>query len=254
MIIQSERFKLISYHEKEDKLYMPNEIFKDLKQSITTGNHLAFAYSYYYFLTYLYRYCKFDFGNKFTQADIITFLGYNSSARKTGYLMTRGGILDQMGYTKTTTDYPVLWSLDEHKKVTFTCVKEYKKMHGKDVPNINPNLRVKIPVKAFHREGSNVLDGTFYDVSNTHSINMRQFVSAMDNEEIGVTGFYIYGFLLMQAKKFPNGYITDYPNFGKELGLGKNTVLKYITSLNKHRFVQVKNMGHKKPNSYIALP
>src|SRR5437763_8036906 len=106
------RFDKVGFTPKEKRIFMPNEIFDDFKSGFDSGVHKAFAYSYYYVVNYLYRYTKYSFGERFTQPEIMEFLGYSASNKKLNYITKKDGLLDQIGYTKTTTDYPVQWNFD----------------------------------------------------------------------------------------------------------------------------------------------
>ena len=58
----------LDYHEGESKIYLPNSIFEELAYNIDIteskrgSEHIAYAYSYVYLISYLYpiiaKYCK----------------------------------------------------------------------------------------------------------------------------------------------------------------------------------------------------
>ena len=135
--------KLLQFNEKESKLYIPNEIFKDIQIKLTyyanenkskeeneteyimvngkqrkkrgknigaSTNHIALAYSYTYLVTWLYRYTKYaNIIETIDQKRIKSILGYNPTDKRIDYLIKENGLLEQWQWLKTTTDYPVSW-------------------------------------------------------------------------------------------------------------------------------------------------
>lgn len=107
--------ELLQYHEKESKIFMPNEIFDDLKGAIPDSPHIAFAYSYTYLAAWLYRYSKHISPTEgfIDNVKMKQILGYNENYKKLDYLIKKNGLLDQLGYTETVKDFPTSWTYDE---------------------------------------------------------------------------------------------------------------------------------------------
>lgn len=234
-----ERFKLVEYNDKEQYIYMPNEIFDDIQNNLPT-THAAFAYSYYFLISYLYRYAKYS-SHKFTQPELKQFLRYSLTNTKIDFIIKRGGVLDAIGYTTTTNDYPVTWTLHD-RELSFTYLSDLKKS-GIYSEN-DKNYRIKLPIKAFYRqkEAENIgyNNGTFFEIDNTHRLSIRSFINAMENTEVGTMGFYIYAFLKERSDKFKDGVYVSNQQITEKLNLSPATVSKYIKILEENRYISVK--------------
>lgn len=108
-------------------IYLDNRIFGELSKHIENSKHLAFAYSYIYYITYLYRYCKHTASNvQITQEAIKKTLGYSPKNKTVDYIIKKGGLLDTIQYTLTTTDYPLEYGFDENRLLYFNTVSSFK--------------------------------------------------------------------------------------------------------------------------------
>lgn len=236
----------LNYTETEGSIHLPNEIFKDLQKNIKSPKHLAFAYSYYYAVNYLYRYSKYNI-KRYTQQDLKAILGYNKDNKRIDYIVKKGGILDTMGYTQTVQDYPIENWLDVDNKPTFLMYSEYKKENYDELKQVglhnDRHYFVKYPVKAFYRtkeaEQDGVMDGTFYETSRTHGIPVADFLLCMSHEEIGTLGFYLYGYLKHKIDWYKGYFKQSLELIAEATGLSKNTVIKYKNTLEKHGLIVV---------------
>ena len=225
-----------------EHVYMPNEVFTDLTTHIHNSSQIAFGYSYIYYTTYLYRYCKHidPNGNKVTQESIKEFLGYSPKNKKIDYIIKKGGILDNLNYTETTTDYPIQYLYDDNDLILFETISYFKDY----IKHLNDrNFKIKKPLKAFYRTPQDcqhkILTGTFYTVENTHRIDYSTFHSIIHNKELSTLGFYIYGFLLHKNNIYKSGYQRSYEKIGSELGMSDKTVFKYINILEQKGFLTI---------------
>lgn len=221
-------------------IFMPNEIFQDLT-CIDKSTHRAFAYAYYYYTCYLYRYALFNQSDdsKITQKDIKQKLGYNPNEKRIDYIIKKGGVLDTIGYTQTTTDYPLMYVWDEgNEEPQFITINEYKsdlKANDSDVLINDRNYKIKFPVKAFFRtpedNQNGNLNGTFYQIQNTHRIPYAVFEELMTCKELECAGFYFYAYLKMKCDAFQGNYKRSLYYIGEELGFSKATTNKYLKAL-----------------------
>jgi hypothetical protein len=256
--------------EHENKVFMPNEIFNDLDQtSFKCPSHQHFAYSYIYFVYWQYRYNKHM--SKYGLIDskkIKEILGFNSDTKGLDYITKKNGLLDQMEYTSTVKDIPVAWELDEHNQIQFSMMSEYEDVLS--VWNLPRKYSIKYPVKAFYRypkdeemqkeynEGYE--DGTYYDISNTHEIPFNVFLYCMDNDQIGITGFYIYSFIKRKNDYYKGEWSISMEQMPNEIRLPRSTLLRYLDVLRKHRVVDAYHnqeyfclaLEERKANSYIS--
>lgn len=240
---------LLEFNEKENKLFMPNEIFNDLKLYIKdNSSHIAFAYSYIYLTTWLYRYTKYaNVTVKLDQKKLKEILGYSPTYPEINYIIKKNGVLEQMNYLKTTTDYPVTWEFkvgeysDEGiEELTFEMYSQFKDEYGLDYGlNLGRNFKVKYPVKAFTRNSAtdDILDGTFYEVDNTHLVPFEVFLYCASNNKVGLTGFYIWCYLKMKCQMFESGYDVSLNNLSSEVGISNRTLIKYIDRLKRYKMI-----------------
>jgi hypothetical protein len=240
--------KWIIPHEKA-RIYLPNEIFLDLQIALTNGAHIAFAYCYYYLICYLYRYTQYigGDGKLNTQPRIKKFLGYAEENKTVDFIIKKGGVLDSIGYTETTTDYPLLWHYDaETHELSFETIADLKTMDTTFVGFINDrNFKIKKPVKAFFRAPQDMqraewFTGTFYDIRNTHEIEPRLFHTAMTNQNIGVVGLYLYGFLKHKCSYYGGGYSVPWERLMEETKLSSMTLSKYLKKLEDGGYISIK--------------
>jgi hypothetical protein len=230
----------LSYNEHEVNVYVPNEIFQDLKDSeMNRSNHLAFAYSYYYLCCWLYRYCKYGHANIDVKM-VKGMLGYSPNSKDIDFIIKKNGILDQMGYTFSSTDYPIAWDFN-NGDILFTMLSELEDDIRKMVrEQKGKNYKIKIPVKGLWRdkqsEDEGIEDGTFYDISNTHMIPYDVFDKCMNDKELGCTGFYLYGYLKYRCQ-WHEKYNSSFEHIGNDTGVSKNTVEKYLFKLEQKGLV-----------------
>lgn len=234
----------LQYDELEYKVFMPNEIFVDLKPLHEKGSgHVSFAYSFYYLNCWLYRYAKYGHINIDSKI-IKQILGYSPIYKKTDYIIKKNGFLDEINYTTTDNDYPLAWTLDDHECLEFTLVSSLDKDMLKIVRDMKgKNSKIKVPIKGIWRTGEskneNIEDGTFYDVSNTHLINFEVFIKCMENKGLGCIGFYLYSYLKYRCQWFEE-FNSSVERIGLELGICKSTTEKYICKLIENRLVDFK--------------
>jgi hypothetical protein len=220
-------------------IQMPNEIFDDLnKMDFKTWSHKPFAYCYYYLVTYIYRNALFGIkADDYSQENILKPL--MSSFRKVLYITKKNGVLDLAGYTKTTTDYPVMSYMDDGV-LEFSYIKELRKEMGLGVEH-SPRLSVKKPLKAFKRfNDSEEYTGTFYDYSDTHVINIETFIDIVSDVKLSCTGLYFYALIKMKLEKFKDGYKISNKELANYIGCSETTVSKYANLLEKKGYINSK--------------
>lgn len=253
------RFDIVVYEEEEGGLYIPNEIFADVMRELgDVPSQVAFAYSYYYLITYLYRFAKYKLGEGlFTQPNLKEFLGYSSGNKKIDFIIKKDGVLDRIKYTETTTSYPISWTPNELGMVEFESYSSIKKreMFDIDKTEVNSrNFKVKKPLKAFEREGFDC--GTFYGVENTHFVPIKHFLQCMDDEELGANGFYIYAFLGWKCSMFKDGYRVTASELVDITSIKRSTLFKYLKRLEDRNLISVTStrVGIRNfPNIYYVI-
>lgn len=259
--------KLFNYSSKESRLFMPNEIFDDLKDSIRSSPHIAFAYSYVYLCTWLYRHAKHFNTGVFDNKKIKEILGYSSKNQSLDYLIKKDGLLDRIEYTKSTKDYPISWKFYSAEKfLEFEMYSEYEDFKN-HLPTIPKRFFLKYPNKAFDRieiEDGEEFDipGTFHEIKNTHNISFEVFMYCMTNKEIGCNGFYLYSFLKHKNDIFTEGYDISLDGLSDSTGMSRRSVNRYMDALkgykmvnfrhNQEYFVIDMDSKDRKSNTYIT--
>lgn len=243
MMTYTEMEQILQFNDYESKIFMPNEIFSDLQNNINNPSHVAFAYSYIYFVTWAYRYAKYGTVNELIDQKFIKkILGYNENYKKLDYLIKQNGILEQMDYIRTEKDYPVAYSYDKIDGLQFQYIDDFKEYteYIKTL-NVPKNYKIKFPVKAFYRdkesEGDYYEDGTFFYFDRTHLVPFEAFIFCMTNEDLGCTGFYLYAFLRSKTQIF-DGYDASIEKLIEYTGIPERTLYRYLDALKKHNMIQ----------------
>lgn len=228
----------LQYNEKESTIFMPNEIFKDLKKHIKKTNHIPFAYSYYYLITWLFRYTKYGSLN-IDNKTIKAILGYNSTYTEIDYLIKKNGVLDTMGYCSTVKDYPISWEFED-EVLEFAMLSDLEEEFQKLIKQSKSRkYTIKFPIKAFHRQEDNedVTDGTFYEFDRTHLVPFEVFMFCMSKKEMGCSGFYLWSYLKMKHQIY-NGYDISLNDLSSDTGIPRRTITRYLDSLKKFNMIK----------------
>lgn len=214
-------------------IQMPNEIFEDFKNELFQNfNHKCFAYSFYYLINFMYRNTIYGFKDVSSYSLENVAKVFVGNHRKVYYITKSGGVLDSIGYTETTNDYPIFMSID-NDIIDFTTIKmlETKTNHS-------PNLMIKLPVKSFYRYDFEDLHGTYYSFQNTHLVKVNRFMDIISNKNLGHVGLFIYSYLKMMCDKFEAGYKISNEELSEVVGCSERTLTKYTTLLEKHDFIK----------------
>lgn len=240
---------VLKINGKESQVFLPNEVFSDLKSYITSGTQVAYAYSYCYLTQFLYRNCKYFNTEVLLDGNIIKqVLGYSESNRTMNHITKKGGLLDSIGYTESTKDFPLSWKFkkDDGEALSFTMASDMPKEMLQSIPKM---FFLKKPLKAFERtmlkqdvETNQIVEeemqGTFYDIANTHSVDFDVFMFCMANKELGTTGFYLYSWLKHKNDIFKNGYDVSYEKLIAETGIPRRTMIQYLDALKGYNLIR----------------
>lgn len=249
---------LIDYMYRQDNytIYTPNEIFEELKRSNIKPVHIPFAYSYYFLISYLYKMCAYDEITP-SQKELKEWLGFSSNNKTIDYIVKKGGVLDQLLHTQTTTDYPIACHKDDYGDIEFDTVQN-EDDYMKNLYRSRHSARyiIKYPIKCFSRcpvDDLNCLDGTFYQIYDTHRTELSTIKFMLSKNELAVTAFYIYQFLLYKCDKVEE-YDGTIEQISNEIGLCKATISKYVNLLNLYNCIniRVEINGYMKRNFYTV--
>lgn len=270
-LIKEDIFDYINFNtevESGQSLAVPNEIFSDF-HDLKIGKS-AYAYSYYYLSMYLHLYAKYgteETVDKFTIGNIQRLLGVSATSGAMSSITKKGGILDSLGYTSTSTDYPVslirLENIGSEMEVRHYMYSE-EKQDGVDslrgVSRHSPNFTVKHPDKMYWRtpedKSIDYYNGTINQSDNTHIIPIEMFLHALNIPDIGIKGFYTYCFIVYKNNKRRNkGWTISSELFAIDLGISERTARSLINNLVKYGFItKIANKsaeGKNKPNTLI---
>lgn len=257
---QKELLKLISFNEEyQSSVGIPNYLFNQLnllvKQKKLKSQHIGFAFSYIYFITYMARYAKYDCFLPSTK-QIKEILGYSATNKTIDYIIKKDGLLDKAGITKTIDDFPVVaeWKEDysivgKNKSLEITFASEiYPDMtFFKNERKANGQTMCKIPLFGFYNNPDNwgsgqPYDGTFffgYDETGIDFtlIDFRVFAYCMEkSEELGCNAFYLYCYLKSKNDIY-NGYNATSKRLAQETGLSQRTVEKYRDNMRSYNMM-----------------
>lgn len=233
--------EVINYNDEyESKLALPNELFMQIQTMVSQGKlkptHCGFVWSYVYFMTYLFRYCKW---NEFqpTSSEIKSILGYTSTNKTLDYIIKKNGLLEQEGLLTTIEDFPILYEYDElDKALFFTFAGELEGLdYFREQRNLSKRVTCKYPEFAFPSEE---YDGTFYNSECTTIVEFDVFARCMSDKELGVNAFYIYSWL-KHKNDLHSDYKTTRKRLAKELHLSEGTLHKYFDTMRSYRIVDV---------------
>lgn len=220
------------YTEKDEMVNLPNEIFKDLNcPFFKTNRHKAFGYSYYFLACYLYRnikYLKVNDPKKLYSMSLLESLGANQP--KYNYIIRKGGVLDSLDYTISTSDYPISCIYDDYGLVEFelasSCNEELK-----EFIRFPSTMVLKYPKKAFYRvEGDKEYTGTFFEYENTHILDFSVFAKCLEEQEDGYELFFLYGFL-KAFERYINSKVVYMEYLRVSLGFGNKKVKRLMSKL-----------------------
>jgi hypothetical protein len=258
------------YSDKHSDIFMPNEIFDDLLTSTLFKNfqERAFAYTWYYLSSYLYRNCVYlkhvDI-NALNLTNIRTkILGVSGKTLMPIY--KKKGVLDQLGYTCSLTDFPVKAVFVNSQLSGFEMFRASIEKANDVIP---PQFQIKVPLRGLYAHPpSNYLEliksknigdddqeilenfnGHFFDVYNTHRISVNAFIACVSHPDLGYKGFYLYCFYRMQNDRFKDGYRITLENLQKIFPINKKTFLKYHKALENLKLLFKENKPNK-PNTY----
>jgi hypothetical protein len=269
--------KLLSISENEHLVWMPNEVFKDLNtafmeyQGVKTSTHYAYAYSYLFLVFWLYRYAKHinNDGIEINEAIIKEILGFSSKSDQYTYITKSQGVLAELGYIKKKTDFPLNYYYEEfginnQKEVYFEY---YSESIVEEFLENRKNKKVNFPIKAFYRdqeaEDDNYMNGTFYDIQNTHEVDINIFIYCMANKALGIEGFYIYCFLKYATDKHSTGFDCSYKKMALLTGFSIDEVGIQLRNLEERNMItsdhkpfcigEIPEDNKTKANTYTVL-
>lgn len=265
MLSEREYEARVEYNEEFDKhgkVFMPNnifskfsdkEIFVTRKKNRTTGEwemknyktpHVAEAYSYLYLNTWLYRNAKYGAmdGQFTTVGGLKELIGYSADNKTLNYIISKDGILDGLGLTKTLKfkEAPLTYTMEEG----FVDFSLYSQYEGTDGIDLNFGSKTfKYPVFALEDVDGEYGYGTFNggldggNIANTTHVDFEVFKKCMTNTNLGCTAFYIYSYLKSRCD-MNNGVIeVGLDKITERTGVGRGARDKALKFLKAHGLI-----------------
>lgn len=259
---------MIEHFENMRTLYssasvqIPNSIFKTLSSSIKGKNgrtniqQVAFAYCYLVSISFLYKYSYYvDVDNDMyvQNADIKELLGYNRTTKSIDHVIKKNGILDNIGLTETTKEYPILFEMDNSELINNIPLRRFSTINDLDSDNNyykmlrkivkNRNYEIKEPIFLTYKFDDNEY-GTLYNYENTHQITLNEFLSLLLDGDIDNIDLLLCGFFKSKCKGLKNNMRSMSLNkIVKEIGIDKSTFYKHTNILKEKEYISINHKG-----------
>ncbi|PEQ83391.1 hypothetical protein [Bacillus cereus] len=248
---EEEYRKILERTNKEQKVFMPNEIFDDLIKAIDvkeeghSSKHIAYAFSYIYLITYLYRYAKISNEHDFSEEGLKRLLTVSPTSKgKKGvnYITKRGGLLEELGYIYKVTDFPLAYFFDEEEKsIEFEYFSQVVEdgVPSQFVTNLK-NKKINYPVKLLKTRivktsnGKEELDPILDDVYYTTRIDLDIFIYCMSRKELGVESFYLYSFIKFMNDIYGVCWNCPLVDLPKKVGMQLDVIKSKLKSMEQY--------------------
>jgi hypothetical protein len=239
-------------------IYLPNEIFEDISDN-ASGNSkfVSSIYAFYFLITLLYRYAIYELNAKtLLMPTLKRILGNGKDNRSIDPIIKKDGILNLMGYTRHTSNYPIRYEFDRDSyDLDFVCIND--KIQYDDgteeyhiprhmLSNYGKSIKIHYPIKAFERRhllnGEECYLGTFFSLSNTHGVDLEMFLRCMSNKELGVEGFYLYGLIKSKSDFYDNYWNIPLKDLIWLSGMKATKFKAVLNTLREYQMILTDNM------------
>lgn len=260
-------YTLLSHYGDDASVQIPNELFSVLADGIknrgekSNVQQVAFGYSYTALISTLYKYPFFlDVENEcyIQNGDIKEFLGYSRTTKSINRIIKKNGILDEIGITTTTKDYPLFFLTSTDEEINDIPVRDYYCLSDLSsteeinhlsglAKNIiqNRNYVVKKPTFLLEAYGEREY-GCLYDYSNTHTVTAKELIFFFTHEHLNVIDFVVYCYLKSKCKGMPqNKKKIPLRRITSEIGTDEKTLYVYLKRLKDVGIVKVDHRGWK---------
>jgi|GEM_PF-2705561 len=245
------------YFEKDKKdnyINLDLGIFNHFKFMVDTGlikqnSHRTFAFAYNWLVSYLWKYSKYT-NQEINTQDIKTILGVSPQEKRVNYLIKKDGVLDKVGYTETTRDFPISTDLTGDDGIKITQLSDIDKLLA-DIylKKYNSRYTCKKPLLQYHREGK---EGLMYSKDDTIPISVFEFTRCVLCSEIGVDGFMIYCYLKYRSKMLGYAPVTVFNNeIVDAVGFKERKIRELIQNLELAGMIEVNRKVSKKNGAFV---
>lgn len=239
-------------------VYIPNSVFRSLSTSIknkkggTNIQQTSFAYAYIVTISFLYKYASFvsiDNNSYIQNSDIKELLGYGRGTKTIDKVIKKNGVLDNLGLTRTTKDYPVIVVENPQEDINGIPIREYSLFSDLTDNDIqynmiksivkNRNYEIKEPLFLTHSYDDNDY-GTLYNFERTHEITLHEFLRFVFDNNLDNIDFLIYAFIKSRCKGYKmNKKSMAIYKIVSEIGIDRGTFYDHLEKLKKENFIKV---------------
>ena len=222
------------------------ELFSDLMATgkLKVNRHRTFAFAYYWLTSYLWKYSKYGY-REINSQDIKRILGISPIEKRMDYITKKKGLLDSIGLTETTRDFPVSTTYVEGEGLKVTTLSDIDKGIAQDFLKKSGNqYACKKPPLQYKRDGK---AGMMYSKDDVLSISIFEFTRCVLCPDIGFDGFYVYAYLKYRVKMLSNKPVNIYyAELEREIGYKHRRIRILIQNLVLAGLLEVKTeLKHK---------
>lgn len=245
---------------------IPNDIFRNISSGKDSDksniNQISFAYCYVLVISFLYKYAHFvDFENNtyIQNSNIKEMLGYGKTTKSIDSVIKRNGLLDSKGITETIKNFPIGVNyiddtINEMRMREFVYIEdikgtdEYKKI--KEIVK-NRNYEIKEPVFFFENNDD---VGTLFEYSNTHRIDIDEFLYLLKSKDLDNIDTLLYFFFKYKCYgRKGDVYSISLSRITNEIGVSKDCFYRHFEKLEKRSIVTSKRKSwHPKSEDFEA--
>lgn len=261
-------FDNIRYLYGEAGVQIPNDLFRQLAVALkgkgkkaTNIQQVSFAYAYLVTIAFLYKYAHYvdiDNGTYIQNSDIKQILGYGKTTKTVDKIIKKGGILDKLGLTKASKDYPIRFTKHPTETINdiplreFTTIKEcdIEDAHYITIKNIvkNRNYEIKEPLFLTQEYGENDY-GTLYSFENTHKVTIEEFIHFVYSQDLNNIDLLLYSFFKSKCQGLEDNMKSiALHKITLEIGMGKDTFYSHLEKLKKKGYIDVIHKGWRMSN------
>ncbi|MFQ3542839.1 hypothetical protein Q7A53_02050 [Halobacillus rhizosphaerae] len=248
---------ILEHNSFERKVFVPNEFFSDWLEVIDvdedkkSSKHIAFGYSYYYLITYLYRYTVYGKQTEYSLTEdtikkMLTVSPHSKGKNGVNYISKRGGLLEKIGYIRKTKDFPVMHEFYQgDQEVIFRYISELKEEGlSSDYETNYRNYTISEPIHLTN--GYKVDTGDGYDeyinptkdeIDDTTMIPIDVFIFCVTREALGIEAFYIYSILKYYSSYFGGKWNCPLDKLPEAFGMKIDTIKRKMKSLEEHNMI-----------------
>lgn len=256
---------------KKEKEWKSNGIFLDgsyyslFKENLENKNiknlqGVAFSFAYYYLSSYVWKYSKYN-EQLFEKKDFLNVILKRERYSSFDYLIKKDGVLEKLKILETTNNFPISNEFDkDQKQMNYLYINDIEKELKKEImKNTFKKYSVKKPIR-FYKIGDE--PGYNYNQSDSIFINLKEFLTCINDKDISYLGFYFYCYIKFNIVKFggyQNGILkTTYPIIKKETGFNERMITKLFKHLKEkgllEKEVKLENVkGENKTITYFSL-